>query len=104
MGTLGVLGHGGAADLLVGQANKRPRFDKMAWLREALAPARARCGFEKRRVALTVETTRAEIVDVRKIEAAPPGDRACLAEAAWSLELPSAFAEYHAAYEVVLGD
>jgi len=93
-----------APNIMAGMAEVRPRFDPMAWLREALAPARARCGFEDRRVALTIETTRAEVVDVRKIEAPAPGDKACLDEAAWSLDLPHNFTEYHATYRVVLAD
>ncbi len=102
LGSLSAHGAGGSDDL-AGMAAVRPRFDHVAWLRDALDPARVRCGFEKRRVALTVETTRAEVVDVKQIEAAPPGDRACLGEAAWSLDLPAAFLEHHAAYQVVLG-
>jgi len=103
LGSLGAYGAAGALDVCPGLAALRPRFDHAAWLREALDPARVKCGFEQRRVALTVETTRAEVVDVKQVDAAPPGDRACLAEAAWSLDLPAAFLEHHAAYQVVLG-
>jgi hypothetical protein len=101
--TLPPLGAGASADL-AGKSDVRPRFDPLAWLREALAPARAKCGFDNHRVALTVETTRAEVVDVAKIDARAPGDKVCLVEAAWSLDLPSNFLESHAAYRVVLGD
>jgi hypothetical protein len=103
VGNLNTLASGGATDVMAGLASVRPRFDHVAWLRDALDPARVKCGFEKRLVALTVETTCAEVVDVKQIEAAPPGDRACLGEAAWSLDLPGAFLEHHAAYRVVLG-
>jgi hypothetical protein len=103
LGSLGLSGTG-AGGSLAGQAEVRPRFDPLAWLREALSPARAKCGFDSRRVALTVETTRAEVVDVTKVDAPAPGDKACLVEAAWSLDLPANFLGSHEAYRVVLGD
>lgn len=103
VGSLG-LRRATAPDIIAGQANVRPRFDPLAWLREALASARTNCGFEHRRVALTVETTRAEVVDVKDIDAPATGDKACLAEAAWSLDLPSNFLDDHAGYRVILGD
>jgi hypothetical protein len=103
VGGLGLVGTGASGASICGMAEARPRFDHAAWLRNALDPARAKCGFEKRRVALTVETTRAEVVDIRQVEAPSPGDRACLVEAAWRLDLPAAFREQHAHYQVELG-
>jgi hypothetical protein len=92
---------GRAVDVIPAQAAIRPRFDHEAWLREALEPAWRSCGFANRRIALAIETTRDEIVDVPKIEA-PPGDYACLSEAVWSLELPGEFLDDHVSYDITL--
>jgi hypothetical protein len=80
LGNLGTIGSGASR-----------AFDPVAWLRKALEPARKRCGFAGRPVTVTIETTIAEIVDVPALTADGPGDRTCLREAAWSIELPGAF-------------
>jgi hypothetical protein len=84
-----------------GQGGRRT-FDPMAWLREALEPSRQRCGFAGRAVSISVETTRDEVVDVPALTADGRGDRACLREAAWSLDLPASFDHEHETWQVRL--
>jgi hypothetical protein len=75
-------------------------FDPRAWLREALEPARQRCGFSGRAIEIAVETTRDEVVDVPAVTAEGRGDRACLREAAWALDLSAYFDQEHATWRV----
>jgi hypothetical protein len=52
-----------------------------------------------------VETTLDEVVDVTLLGVTPQGQDAlsvCLVEAAWALDLPKAFDDTHAKYEVQL--
>src|SRR4029079_17666362 len=90
LGNLGTFGRGGAA------------FDAIAWLRHALEAARQKCGFADRPVSVTIETTLEEIVDVPAMNADGRGDRACLVDAVWSLELPAGFTAEHETYAVPL--
>jgi len=90
LGNLGTIGRGGAA------------FDAIAWLRHALEAARQKCGFADRPVSVTIETTLEEIVDVPALNADSRGDRACLVDAVWSLELPAGFTAEHETYAVPL--
>ena len=89
LGNLATIGAGGGGP-----------FDHEAWLREALEPARKRCGFAARPVTIAIESTVDEIVDVPTLTADGPGDRTCLREAAWSVELPHQFKSDHATWTV----
>ena len=84
LGNLGTFAQGGGGS-----------FDHVAWLRKALEPARKRCGYAGRPITVAIETTIDEIVDIPALPADVPGDRACLREAIWSVELPAAFASKH---------
>jgi hypothetical protein len=75
-------------------------FDHAAWLRKAVEPARKRCGFAGRAVTVGIETTIDEIVDIPALTADGLGDRACLREAVWSIELPVAFKADHEKWTV----
>ena len=78
-------------------------FDHETWLRKALEPARKTCGFGRDAVSIAIETTLDEIVDVPKLSTDGRGDRACLLEAVWSLELLAAFSSAHESWSVQLG-
>ena len=91
LGNLATYGRGGGG------------FDHVAWLRKALEPARKTCGFGRDAVSIAIETTLDEIVDVPKLSTDGRGDRACLLEAVWSLELPAAFSSAHEFWSVQLG-
>jgi hypothetical protein len=70
-----------------------PEIDRLLYLTDALREARKRCGGVAGSSTVTLETTRAEVVQA---EASPGGDpiaRRCLAEAAWALALPPSFTE-----------
>jgi hypothetical protein len=102
LGALGGSGYGDGAGGLGGSyCRARVPFDRAAWLRQALAGARRACGYAGR-VSIEVETTRAEVVDVPRVQGDSSGDRRCLEEAAWSLELPSDFSAEHDDYEIAL--
>ncbi len=81
-------------------------FDHRGWLRKALAPALAACGAAGKAVKVRVETTRDEIVAVTASTkgAADDATKACIAEAAWALDLPPAFSAAFARWEVALAD
>ena len=91
LGNLGTFARGGGG------------FDRLAWLRNALEPARTKCGYSGGTVSVAVETTLDEIVDVPALTADGRGDRACLMEAVWSLELPASFTDEHDTWSVRLG-
>jgi len=91
LGNLGTFARGGGG------------FDRLAWLRKALEPARTKCGYSGGTVSVAVETTLDEIVDVPALTADGRGDRACLMEAVWSLELPASFTDEHDTWSVRLG-
>ena len=74
---------------LVTVARIHADFNPLVWLREALQPALHRCRVET--ASITIETTLDEIVDIPALSDDGRGDGACLREAIWSLELPSAF-------------
>jgi hypothetical protein len=89
VGGLGLLGTGDGSGG-TGEYVAHAVLDHLAWLREALAPALGKCGYPGS-ASVTLETTIAEIVDVPAVSPNRSGDRACLREAVWALELPSAF-------------
>jgi hypothetical protein len=68
-----------------------PPLDRDAFLRDALASGWRRCGGKRGTASVTLETTFAEIVDVKTTGVGDPLLSSCLAEAAWSLVLPPAF-------------
>lgn len=89
LGLLGIGEGGGGVGDGIGIGNVGTiGFDKKGWLQRSLAHAWEACGGAGA-LAVTIETTHDEIVDVR----ASASDKAsrCLVEAAWVLELPRAF-------------
>jgi hypothetical protein len=69
-------------------------FDHKAFLKSALAAAWSSCGGGGKPATVTIETTRAEVVDVPNVRAEGSGMSApiaCLEAATWDLTLPSAF-------------
>ncbi len=97
-GAGGMIGFGNLATVGSG----RRAFDPLAWLRDALEPARRKCGFGDQSVSITVETTLDEIVDAPPLKGGGRGDPGCLLEAVWSLELPSGFDAEHETFSVQL--
>jgi hypothetical protein len=91
LGAIGTLGHGSGFG--TGQGFSGPRIDPAAWLRDALTEARTRCGATATPMTVEIESTYAEVVDVPRAVSDPPDPKleACVAEAAWALELPSVF-------------
>ncbi|HKO52749.1 MAG TPA: vWA domain-containing protein [Polyangiaceae bacterium] len=73
-----------------------PAIDRQAYLENALAGERRRCGGSARASALEIETTQAEIV---RVDLSPQSNtrdplvESCLIEAAWALALPVGFNE-----------
>ncbi|HEU4538853.1 MAG TPA: hypothetical protein VFS00_32260, partial [Polyangiaceae bacterium] len=93
LGRIGTIGRGG------------PGFDHAAFLREALRKGWRACGGGDGGVALTIETTLAEVVEVRGVAASEIVSKhlePCLAEAAWSLELPAGFRSEHDRFDLAL--
>jgi hypothetical protein len=83
----------------------RLSFDHMAFLKGALAPAWAACGGGGRPATVTLETTRAEVVDVPSVRAegvASSSPLACLEAATWDLALPTAFTAAWTSFTVEL--
>ncbi|MDB4943595.1 MAG: hypothetical protein JWP97_3129 [Labilithrix sp.] len=81
LGSMGSIGHGGGAA-------------RAPWLEDAIATAARRCGGAASEASVLLETTRDEIVDVRRVELRPGRDgkaEACLREAVWGFVLPSSF-------------
>lgn len=86
LGRVGTIGHGAGSG--------QPGFDFQGYLSRHLAAAWRRCGGTGRAARIEVETTRAEVVDVRLVrvgEGEATGLRACMTEAAWNLVLPREF-------------
>jgi von Willebrand factor type A domain len=82
---IGTLGHGTGAG-----------FDRRAYLAEALKRGAAACGAAGRAMRVELETTRDEVVDVPAVALHDAPDakiQGCVAEAAWALDLPSAFSD-----------
>jgi hypothetical protein len=80
---IGTLGHGSG-----------PRFDKYAFLVDALKRGAKACGAGGKSLRVNVETTRDEVVDVPTVAVVGGSDaklEGCVAEAAWALDLPGAF-------------
>jgi hypothetical protein len=103
VGSLSGIGVGSGSSIACAAMTPRAPFDRSAWLREALAGAARACGYGANGVTIELETTRAEIVDVHRVRSAgSTGDRRCLEEATWGIELPSAFTDEHADYEIAV--
>jgi von Willebrand factor type A domain len=80
-------------------------FDHAAFLRGALSQAWAACGGSGKPATVTLETTRAEIVDVESVSVDPSasnGAEACLREATWAVDLPGDFTAEHAGFSIGL--
>jgi hypothetical protein len=74
-------------------------------LKSAIAPAWKACGGAGKKARVAVETTLAEVVDVsgaRIMGGDDPRLARCLAEAAWGVELTSAFHDEHRTFVVDL--
>jgi hypothetical protein len=90
VGSLGMIGTGFAAGGSVGCDAAVPPFDHQAWLQAAVTGAWRTCA-GRGGVRVTLETTRAEIVEVDARGSTQAAALTCLREAIWALELPEAF-------------
>ena len=90
VGSLGMLGTGYAGGGSAAGDIGGPRFDHQAWLQAAVAKAWRTCAGSGG-VRVTVETTRAEIVEVDARGSTRAAALSCLREAIWALELPEPF-------------
>jgi Mg-chelatase subunit ChlD len=87
-------GFGRASHRIQVRAGRTPEFDHQGFLKSALAAAWSSCGGGGRPVTVTLETTRAEIVDVPSVRSegnANAAALACLEKATWDLLLPREF-------------
>jgi hypothetical protein len=100
VGGLGLIGTG-SGGARIGERTVRAPFDHLAWVRDALRPSLAKCGY-RRSASVTLETTISEVVDVPAVSANERGDRACLREATWALDLPDDFTAERKAWTVRL--
>ncbi|WP_437676681.1 hypothetical protein [Sorangium sp. So ce131] len=105
------MGFGSGSGRLYGSAIGRGAsdgFDRPGFLRAALGQAFARCPAGPASARVTLETTVDEVVDVPSVTLAGSDDaaaapvRRCLEDAAWDLDLPGAFRQTFARYEVEL--
>jgi hypothetical protein len=92
--SIGMLGlHSASApDVIPGQANVAPQFDRQAWLNTAVREAWRHCSGTSA-VSVTLETTQAELVEVDTSGSSQVEECACLREALWNLEVPYEFYE-----------
>lgn len=99
LGLFGVGAGGGGCGIGLGTT-----FDHRRYLRDALAPAVAACGGAGKALKLRLETTRTEVVAATASTKGPGDDtlKACVVEAAWALDLPAAFSQSFARWEVPL--
>jgi len=82
-----------------------PAFDTQKYLEERIQEQLTRCGASGRRLRLELETTRAEIVELMRLELDGPSTFAldqCMREGVWALALPPAFASENARHRVYL--
>lgn len=103
-------GFGRSSDRLAGSVRMGGtgpgRFDHKGYLKDALAAAWGSvCGGSGKKATITLETTRAEVVDVQSVRAdglanTKPG--ACLENAAWNLALPAEFTSEWTSFTVEL--
>ncbi len=78
-----------------------PGIDRQGFVDRALATALAACAVRGRTGRASIESTRAEVVDVRDVELGPARDakaEACITEQLWTVMLPGAFIEEHATW------
>lgn len=114
----GTLGHGagtgtgqgfGNGHGRLGSMHVRPTFDKNAWLRGQLAAAAKHCGAVHTgttdAIAVALETTTIEIVEIGKLETSPSRDakiESCVREEMWNVTLPNDFKDDHESFDVGL--
>jgi hypothetical protein len=82
-----------------------PSFDRRAYLTQALGDALAKCKAKTSAATVTIETTLAEIVDVREVTEARSRDaavEACVGEELWAVALPPGFNQQHAVWDVAV--
>lgn len=82
-----------------------PAFDTQKYLEQRIQEQLTRCGASGRRLRLELETTRAEIVELTRLELEGPSSFAleqCVREGVWALALPPAFASESAQHRVYL--
>lgn len=81
----------------------RISFDTRGFLESSLSKAWKTCG-GKVSATVALETTVAEVVDVRRVtgEGATDRELRCLREATWDLELPEGFRAEHATFDVTV--
>jgi hypothetical protein len=80
-----------------------PTFNRPRFLSKALDDALAKCNAKTSAATVTIETTLAEIVDVREVTTTRSRDaavEACVGDELWGLELPAAFSQAHAVWSV----
>jgi hypothetical protein len=97
LGGIGTLGHGSHIS--------RSPFDPQRYLEEQAKKQLTRCGAPERSLRLELETTRAELVDITRLELGGPQSFAlehCVREGLWALALPSGFNENSAMFRVSL--
>jgi hypothetical protein len=104
VGGLGLIGTGrgggGAAGGMI-----RPRFDKLAFLRDRVRSGWKACGGDPRTARVALETTFAEIVDITAVKIGGSPDpilTQCLTDAVWEIELPSEFRSAWQAFDVAV--
>ncbi len=98
--------HGGSGSIGIGRGGPlRPQPDRQALLAGALAAPLAACAarYGDAPLAVIVETTVDEVVDVA-VDSRGSSDLAtCAADAAWAVTLPAAFDQDHATFRVASG-
>lgn len=89
------IGIGVGREGTVGLLERAASFDHQAFLQSRMAQAWMRCGGGARKLELRIDTTLAEVVDVPSSVIVGGGGATaierCMAEAAWSLDLPDPF-------------
>ena len=95
---------GGSGSMFASRAaGAKPSFDHHAWLTGELDEARRRCGGADRSMAIELETTHIEIVDVVvNALASNPDIDTCVRQSIWSLELPWSFDQRFVTWTIVL--
>jgi hypothetical protein len=99
------IGFGGGAFCGGARGSAGAAFDTQKYLEERIQEQLTRCGAAGSRLRLELETTRAEIVELTRLELEGPSTFAleqCVREGVWALALPPAFASENARHRVYL--
>jgi hypothetical protein len=99
------IGLGGIGTFAHGSGVSASPFDPQRYLEEQAKNQLTRCGAPERSLWLELETTRAELVDITRLELSGPPSFAlehCVREGLWALALPSGFNSNSAMFRVSL--